>query len=105
MCLCFQVLYEGFSRAIVEAMASRLPIVCTSVGVAADALRHEHSALIVPTRDAGALVAAVERLRADSGLRRTARRRAPPRRPAVTRWPTFPQRTIDVLIDAARGPR
>ena len=46
----FPSLYEGFSRAIVEAMASRLPIVCTPVGVAADALQHETSALIVPTR-------------------------------------------------------
>ena len=64
----FPSLYEGFSRAIVEAMASRLPIVCTSVGVASDALRHEESALIVPKRDAAALVAAVRRFQSDSAL-------------------------------------
>ena len=58
----FPSLYEGFSRAIVEAMASRLPIVTTAVGVAADALRHEESALFVPKRSAAAIVAAVRRL-------------------------------------------
>lgn len=61
-------LYEGFSRAIVEAMASRLAIVSTSVGVAADALRHEESALFVPKRSAGAIVSAVRRLQADPAL-------------------------------------
>jgi len=64
----FPSLYEGFSRAIVEAMASRLPIVCTSVGVASDALRHDESALIVPKHDAAALVAAVRRIQSDSAL-------------------------------------
>ena len=61
----FPSLYEGFSRAIVEAMASRLPIITTVVGVAADALRHEESALFVPKRNAAAIVAAVRRLHAD----------------------------------------
>ena len=64
----FPSLYEGFSRAIVEAMASRLPIVCTQVGVAGDALRHEQSALIVPKHDADALVTAVHRLRSNPDL-------------------------------------
>ena len=61
----FPSLYEGFSRAIVEAMASRLPIVCTQVGVAQDALRHAHSALFVPKHDTDALVAAVSHLRSN----------------------------------------
>ena len=64
----FPSLYEGFSRAILEAMAARLPIVCTSVGVAADALRHDESALIVPKHDAAALVVAVRRIQSDSTL-------------------------------------
>jgi glycosyltransferase involved in cell wall biosynthesis len=64
----FPSLYEGFSRAIVEAMASRLPIITTAVGVAADALRHEESALFVPKRSAAAIVAAVRRLHADPAL-------------------------------------
>jgi glycosyltransferase involved in cell wall biosynthesis len=100
----FPSLYEGFSRAIVEAMASRLPIVCTSVGVAADALRHEHSALIVPPHDAGALVAAVERLRADADF---ADRLANGAAEAARHYTLaeVSHRTIDVVIDAARGRR
>jgi glycosyltransferase involved in cell wall biosynthesis len=61
--------YEGFGVALVEAMAARLPIVTTPVGVAADALADGESALIVPKRDPAAIVAAVERLIADDGLR------------------------------------
>lgn len=61
----FPSLYEGFGRALLEAMAAGLPIVCTSVGVAADALRDGHSCLMVPPANATAIVAAVERLIAD----------------------------------------
>jgi glycosyltransferase involved in cell wall biosynthesis len=61
--------YDGFGLAIVEAMAARLPIVVTPVGVAADALREGESALFVPKRDAHAIVRAVERLLEDEALR------------------------------------
>jgi glycosyltransferase involved in cell wall biosynthesis len=64
----FPSLYEGFSMALLEAMAAGVPIVTTEVGIAADTLRHEESALIVPKRSAAALVEAVERLQADPGL-------------------------------------
>ena len=50
-------LYEGFGVALVEAMAARLPIVTTRVGVAADALADGESALIIPTRHAQAIAA------------------------------------------------
>jgi glycosyltransferase involved in cell wall biosynthesis len=97
----FPSLFEGFSRALVEAMASRLPIVCTNVGVAADALRDEYSALIVPKHDAGALVAAVDRLRTDSEL---ARRLGDAAAEAAHHYTLadVSQRTMDVLVDAAR---
>ena len=62
-------LYEGFGVALVEAMAARLPIVTTRVGVAADALTDGESALIIPTRHAQAIAGEVERLLADDGLR------------------------------------
>ena len=62
-------LYEGFGVALVEAMAARLPIVTTRVGVAADALTDGESALIIPTRHAQAIVGEVERLLADAALR------------------------------------
>jgi glycosyltransferase involved in cell wall biosynthesis len=58
----FPSLYEGFGRALLEAMAAGLPIVCTNVGVAADALRDNHSCLTVPPANDAAIVAAVEQL-------------------------------------------
>jgi glycosyltransferase involved in cell wall biosynthesis len=64
----FPSLYEAFSRAVAEAMASRLPIVTTAVGVAADALRDQESALIVPKRSANAIVDAVRRLKREAGF-------------------------------------
>ena len=96
----FPSLYEGFSRAIVEAMASRLPIVCTRVGVAADVLRHEHSALIVPKHDSDALVTAVNRLRADPAL---AQRLADAASDAARDYTVaaVSQRTMNVIINAA----
>jgi glycosyltransferase involved in cell wall biosynthesis len=76
----FPSLYEGFGLALLEAMASALPIVTTAVGVAADALRDREDAVLVPKRDPAALVGAVERLIADQALRErlgaAARRRA-----------------------------
>ena len=100
----FPSLYEGFSRAIVEAMASRLPIVCTQVGVAGDALRNEQSALIVPKHDADALVAAVNRLRSDPALAdRLANAAAEAARDYTLA--AVSQRTMNVIIDAARRTR
>ena len=96
----FPSLYEGFSRAIVEAMASRLPIITTVVGVAADALRHEDSALFVPKRSAAAIVAAVRRLHADPAF--AARLGAAA---AVTaneyRVDIVQPRTLDIIIEDA----
>jgi glycosyltransferase involved in cell wall biosynthesis len=100
----FPSLYEGFSRAIVEAMASRLPIVCTQVGVAGDVLRHEENALIVPKHDAGALVAAVTRLRSNPELSQ----RLADAAAVVARDYTLAivsQQTMTVISDAARRPQ
>jgi glycosyltransferase involved in cell wall biosynthesis len=100
----FPSLYEGFSRAIVEAMASRLPIVCTPVGVAGDALGNEQSALIVPKHDADALVLAIDRLRSDPVL---ADRLANAAAEAALDYTlaAVSQRTINVIVDAARQAR
>ena len=67
----FPSLYEGFGRALLEAMAAGLPIVTTPVGIAHDALRDGESCLFVPRHDAAAIVAAVDRLSATDSLRGT----------------------------------
>jgi glycosyltransferase involved in cell wall biosynthesis len=100
----FPSLYEGFSRAIVEAMASRLPIVCTSVGVAADALKDEESALMVPKRDAQALVTAIHRLRDDPGLAARLANAAADNARDYT-LADVSARTIRVILNAAGRPR
>jgi glycosyltransferase involved in cell wall biosynthesis len=56
---------EGFSNAIVEAMAAALPVVATNVGGNAEAVEDGINGLIVPPEDVAALAAAIERLLSD----------------------------------------
>src|SRR5207302_3010935 len=58
---------EGFPQVIVEAFASRLPVVATAVGGVAAAA--DGAALLVPPEDAAAAAAALERLVAEPELR------------------------------------
>jgi glycosyltransferase involved in cell wall biosynthesis len=53
---------EGFSNAIVEAMATALPVVATDVGGNAEAVSDGVSGFIVPPDDVGQLAAAIARL-------------------------------------------
>jgi len=57
---------EGFSNAIVEAMAASLPVVATNVGGNAEAVTDGISGLIVPPDDPTALAAAITRLLSDT---------------------------------------
>ncbi|MGP8260229.1 MAG: glycosyltransferase family 4 protein [Acidobacteriaceae bacterium] len=50
---------EGFSNAIVEAMAASLPVVATNVGGNAEAVKDGVSGLLVPSDDPAALSAAI----------------------------------------------
>jgi glycosyltransferase involved in cell wall biosynthesis len=59
--------YEGTSNAVLEAMALETPIVATAAGGTAEAAAHVMHALIVPTGDARALAAAIERTLARPG--------------------------------------
>lgn len=59
---------EGFSNAIVEAMATSLPVVATNVGGNAEAVQNSVSGLIVPSEDSDALAAAIIRLLADPAM-------------------------------------
>jgi glycosyltransferase involved in cell wall biosynthesis len=56
---------EGFSNAIIEAMAASLPVVATDVGGNAEAVEDGVSGFIVPSEDPTALAAAIARLLAD----------------------------------------
>jgi glycosyltransferase involved in cell wall biosynthesis len=67
----FPTLSEGFSCALLEAMAGELPVVTTSAGAAADLIESGRNGLLVPHADATALVAAVMRLTGDAQRRTT----------------------------------
>jgi glycosyltransferase involved in cell wall biosynthesis len=56
---------EGFSNAIVEAMAASLPVVATNVGGNAEAVQDGVSGVIVPSEDSAALAAAIVHLLSD----------------------------------------
>jgi glycosyltransferase involved in cell wall biosynthesis len=62
---------EGFSNAIVEAMAAALPVVATSVGGNAEAVEDGVTGLLVPPEDPAALSAAIIRLLSDPSQART----------------------------------
>ncbi|MBB5339832.1 glycosyltransferase family 4 protein [Tunturiibacter gelidoferens] len=56
---------EGFSNAIVEAMAAALPVVATDVGGNAEAVQDGVSGIIVPPEDSDALASAIISLLSD----------------------------------------
>ena len=59
---------EGFSNAIVEAMAASLPVVATGVGGNAEAVKDGVTGFIVPSEDPVALSTAISRLLSDMSL-------------------------------------
>ncbi len=60
---------EGISNAVLEAMATGLPVVTTDVGGMAEAVRDGIDGYLVPVRDADATAAALVRLAGDRALR------------------------------------
>jgi glycosyltransferase involved in cell wall biosynthesis len=71
---------EGFSNALLEAMAAGLAPIATDVGGNSEAVRHERDGLIVAPMDARGLIEAADRLILNESTRRalgdSARRRA-----------------------------
>jgi glycosyltransferase involved in cell wall biosynthesis len=61
---------EGAPVSILEAMAAGLPVVASDVGGVREQVADGETGLLVPAGDAGALASALERLLADTGLRR-----------------------------------
>lgn len=62
---------EGFSNAIVEAMAASLPVIATNVGGNAEAVQDGVSGFIVPSEDPRALATAITQLLADPARAKT----------------------------------
>jgi glycosyltransferase involved in cell wall biosynthesis len=67
---------EGFSNAVLECMASGLPMVVTDVGGNAEAVIDGETGLVVPPHNPAALGAAIVRLAHDPELRRSMGKRA-----------------------------
>jgi len=65
----FPTLSEGFSMALLEAMATALPVVATPVGAAPEILDSDINGMLVPVRDAEALSESIKRLVDDKNLR------------------------------------
>jgi glycosyltransferase involved in cell wall biosynthesis len=59
---------EGFSQALLEAMALGKPVIASAAGGNLDLVRHETDGLLVPPLDRGAWAAAIERLLGDAAF-------------------------------------
>jgi glycosyltransferase involved in cell wall biosynthesis len=62
-------LLEGFSSALVEAMAAGLPLVVTDAPGIRGVVTHDHEGLLVPLRSPEVMSAAMQRMVTDAGLR------------------------------------
>jgi glycosyltransferase involved in cell wall biosynthesis len=67
-CLVLPSLAESFGMVILEAMASRTPVIATNVGGIPDLVRDGHNGLLVPPASSEALTGAIGRIVNDSGL-------------------------------------
>lgn len=61
----FPTLFEGMSNALMEAMASSLPIITTNIPENREFLSHDSNALLIPQESSEAILEATERLLGD----------------------------------------
>ena len=65
----FTTLKEGIGSTVLDAFASKVPVVSTSAGGVPEIVRHGHTGLLAPLRDATALAAHVQQVLRDAQLR------------------------------------
>ena len=68
--------YGGWNNPVAEAMACKVPVVCTNIGGVKDFAFHEKTALLVPVNDPKTMASAILRLIRDERLRETLRENA-----------------------------
>lgn len=62
-------LREGISNTLLEAMATGLPVIATSVGGNVELVEHDRTGQLIGVSDSGALASAMDRYASDEGLR------------------------------------
>jgi len=100
--MAFPSSYEGFGMVLLEAMTQRLPVVATPVGCATALVRDGDTGLVVPTRDAGALADALQRMLANPDMRARLAERAFERVHDMT-WTATARATLAVYERARNG--
>ncbi len=97
-------LFEGTPLTLIEAMMSGLPVITTNTCGMKDVIRHERNGLLIPIRTPDAIVAAVQQLLGDSGLRERLGRQA--QRDALEKY-TWEKvaRPIEVVYEQLRAQR
>lgn len=86
---------EGMSIALLEAMASGLPVLVTFAGGTAELVRHGVNGFIAPFGDVAALAGALERLTVDGDLRRQMSQ-ANRERAGEFSWPALTRAYLDL---------
>jgi len=96
---------EGLPISILEAMAAGLPVVASRVGGVVEIVVDAETGYLVPPGDEGALAAAIERLLADSSLRRRLGAAGRARAEALFDLPEFRHAHLELYARelAARG--
>jgi glycosyltransferase involved in cell wall biosynthesis len=99
-------LYEGFSLPSVQAMASKLPLVCTRAGAIPEVAGTDgETALLVPPGDPGALAAGLKRMLGDADLQARLSDAAYDRALRMFTWTAMAKQTAEqyhILIDQYR---